>query len=165
MGFHSRLYDERSPDQVAVDHGRVYARCLALEADRGITAEKAIDVLAELFHLRGVPQHIRSRSRCADARGCNVRRSGQRFALRLQRILERRTDDCLPLPIFQPPVARHLAVMLVPLAVVLLPVEKLALGDAQPDHELSDWNLRPLVPASQVIDDFIVGVVENPTSV
>lgn len=34
--------------------------CLALEVDRSITAEKVIDVLAELFRIRGVPQHIRS---------------------------------------------------------------------------------------------------------
>jgi putative transposase len=34
--------------------------CLALEVDRGITAEKVIDVLAELFRIRGVPKHIRS---------------------------------------------------------------------------------------------------------
>lgn len=34
--------------------------CLALEVDRGITAEKVIDVLAELFRVRGVPKHIRS---------------------------------------------------------------------------------------------------------
>jgi transposase InsO family protein len=34
--------------------------CLALEVDRSITAEKAIDVLAELFRVRGVPKHIRS---------------------------------------------------------------------------------------------------------
>jgi transposase InsO family protein len=34
--------------------------CLALEVNRGITAEKVIDVLVELFRIRGVPQHIRS---------------------------------------------------------------------------------------------------------
>ncbi len=34
--------------------------CLGLEVDRGITAEKVIDVLVELFRTRGVPQHIRS---------------------------------------------------------------------------------------------------------
>jgi putative transposase len=34
--------------------------CLALEVDHGITAERAIDVLVELFRIRGVPQHIRS---------------------------------------------------------------------------------------------------------
>jgi len=34
--------------------------CLALEVDRSITAEHVIDVLADLFRIRGVPQHIRS---------------------------------------------------------------------------------------------------------
>lgn len=34
--------------------------CLALEVERGITSGRVIDVLAELFRLRGVPRHIRS---------------------------------------------------------------------------------------------------------
>jgi transposase InsO family protein len=34
--------------------------CLALEVERGITADRVIDVLVELFSMRGVPQHIRS---------------------------------------------------------------------------------------------------------
>ena len=34
--------------------------CLALDVDHGITAEKVIDVLVELFRVRGVPRHIRS---------------------------------------------------------------------------------------------------------
>jgi putative transposase len=34
--------------------------CLALEIERGITSEHVIDVLAEMFRLRGVPKHIRS---------------------------------------------------------------------------------------------------------
>ena len=34
--------------------------CVALEVDRSITAEKVIDVLVELFRIRGVPKHIRS---------------------------------------------------------------------------------------------------------
>lgn len=34
--------------------------CLALEVERGITADRVIDVLAELFRIRGVPRHIRS---------------------------------------------------------------------------------------------------------
>lgn len=34
--------------------------CLALEVDRGITAEGVVDVLTNLFLTRGVPQHIRS---------------------------------------------------------------------------------------------------------
>ena len=34
--------------------------CLALEVGRSITAEKVIDVLVDLFRIRGVPKHIRS---------------------------------------------------------------------------------------------------------
>jgi putative transposase len=34
--------------------------CLALKVARGITSEEVIDTLAELFAIRGVPQHIRS---------------------------------------------------------------------------------------------------------
>lgn len=34
--------------------------CLALEVGRGITADRVIDVLVELFTVRGVPRHIRS---------------------------------------------------------------------------------------------------------
>jgi transposase InsO family protein len=34
--------------------------CLALKVARGITSEDVIDTLAELFAMRGVPQHIRS---------------------------------------------------------------------------------------------------------
>jgi putative transposase len=34
--------------------------CLALEVDRSITADRVIEVLAELFAVRGAPRHIRS---------------------------------------------------------------------------------------------------------
>jgi transposase InsO family protein len=34
--------------------------CLALEVGRGMTSGRVIDVLIELFHVRGLPQHIRS---------------------------------------------------------------------------------------------------------
>jgi putative transposase len=34
--------------------------CLALKVDRSITSEDVIDTLAELFAMRGMPQHIRS---------------------------------------------------------------------------------------------------------
>lgn len=34
--------------------------CLALKVARGITSEDVIDTLAELFAMRGVPQHVRS---------------------------------------------------------------------------------------------------------
>ena len=35
-------------------------KCLALEVNRSITARDVIDILAELFIIRGVPEHIRS---------------------------------------------------------------------------------------------------------
>ena len=34
--------------------------CLTLKADRGITSNDVVDALAELFAMRGVPNHIRS---------------------------------------------------------------------------------------------------------
>ena len=34
--------------------------CLALEVDRGITADRVLDILTSLFLTRGVPRHIRS---------------------------------------------------------------------------------------------------------
>lgn len=34
--------------------------CLALEVDRGLTADRVLDILTNLFLTRGVPQHIRS---------------------------------------------------------------------------------------------------------
>jgi putative transposase len=34
--------------------------CLALEVDRGLSAERVLDVLTSLFFTRGVPRHIRS---------------------------------------------------------------------------------------------------------
>jgi len=34
--------------------------CLALEVGRGLTADRVIEVLSELFAVRGVPEHIRS---------------------------------------------------------------------------------------------------------
>ena len=80
--------------------------CLALEVGRGITAERVIDVLAELFAVRGVPKHIRSRPplarRCprpgvhcggdpplADVCGCGdaLHRAGQSVGERLCRVV------------------------------------------------------------------------------
>jgi len=34
--------------------------CLALEVDRGVTADRVVDILTNLFLTRGVPRHIRS---------------------------------------------------------------------------------------------------------
>jgi transposase InsO family protein len=47
--------------------------CLAFKVDRSITSEDVIDTLAELFAMRGVPQHIRS-DNGAEFVATNVRR-------------------------------------------------------------------------------------------
>ena len=59
MGFCTRSDDQRQAAEVAVDRGRVHAG-VPLEIGRGITAERVIDVLLDLFRIRGVPKHIRS---------------------------------------------------------------------------------------------------------
>lgn len=57
--IHARTVDGRPLKLLSIVDE--YTReCLALEVDRGITGEQVIDVLAELFVLRGVPKHIRS---------------------------------------------------------------------------------------------------------
>src|SRR5574340_230678 len=82
-----------------------------------------------------------------------------------QRILEREAEDRLLFPVFEPPVARHPTVVLVPFAVAVLPVVELARAEAQPGDELPRRDLRSLLPTAHVIDHFIAGVVGNPTSV
>ena len=73
--------------------------CLALEVDRGITAERVIDVLADLFRIRGVPKHIRSdngpefiakairRWLGHGGRGDALRRAGLAVGERLRRVV------------------------------------------------------------------------------
>ena len=57
--IHDRTTDGRPLKWLAIMDE--YTReCLALEVDRSMTAERVIDVLAELFRIRGVPKHIRS---------------------------------------------------------------------------------------------------------
>ena len=101
----------------------------------------------------------------ADGHHVAVEHHKRQPPIALQRILEREADDRLLLPVFEPPVARHPAVVFVPLAVAILPVVELALADAQPADELPGRNLRALVPTAHVIDHFVAGVVGNPTSV
>jgi hypothetical protein len=57
--IHDRTSDGRSMKWLSIVDE--YTReCLALEVERGITSQRVIDVLAELFRIRGVPKHIRS---------------------------------------------------------------------------------------------------------
>jgi len=56
--------------------------CLALEVDRGITADRVLDVLTNLFLTRGVPQHIRS-DNGPEFIATAIRRHGEQAGLEL----------------------------------------------------------------------------------
>jgi transposase InsO family protein len=56
--------------------------CLALEVDRGITAEGVLDILTNLFLTRGVPRHIRS-DNGPEFIATAIRRHGQQAGLEM----------------------------------------------------------------------------------
>ena len=56
--------------------------CLALEVDRGMTADQVLDVLTHLFVTRGVPKHIRS-DNGPEFIAKAIRRLGERAGLEL----------------------------------------------------------------------------------
>lgn len=56
--------------------------CLALEVDRGITAEGVLDILTNLFLTRGVPRHIRS-DNGPEFIATAIRRQGQQAGLEM----------------------------------------------------------------------------------
>jgi transposase InsO family protein len=56
--------------------------CLALEVDRGITADRVLDVLTNLFLTRGVPRHIRS-DNGPEFIATAIRRHGQQAGLEM----------------------------------------------------------------------------------
>ena len=57
--IHDRTHDGRPLKWLSIVDE--YTReCLALEVGRGIVADRVIDVLVELFAVRGLPRHIRS---------------------------------------------------------------------------------------------------------
>jgi len=56
--------------------------CLALEVDRGITADRVLDVLTNLFLTRGVPRHIRS-DNGPEFIALAIRRHGEQAGLEL----------------------------------------------------------------------------------
>ena len=65
-------------------------------------------------------------------------------------------------PIFKPPIARDLAIVLVGHAVASFPIVKLARAEPQPGEQLLGWQLRALRPVADVVDDFVASVVRNP---
>jgi putative transposase len=56
--------------------------CLALEVDRGLTADQVLDVLTNLFLTRGVPRHIRS-DNGPEFIATAIRRHGQQAGLEM----------------------------------------------------------------------------------
>jgi hypothetical protein len=73
-------------------------------------------------------------------------------------------EDRLLLGLGQPEVARDAAVVLVDAALALAPGVELAAAHAQPADEVAHGQLGLLLPAMNVIDDFVAGVVGNPNS-
>lgn len=56
--------------------------CLALEVDRGLTADRVLDILTNLFLTRGVPRHIRS-DNGPEFIATAIRRHGQQAGLEM----------------------------------------------------------------------------------
>jgi putative transposase len=56
--------------------------CLALEVDRGVTADRVVDILTNLFLTRGVPRHIRS-DNGPEFIATAIRRHGQQAGLEM----------------------------------------------------------------------------------
>ncbi len=75
-----------------------------------------------------------------------------------------KVEDRSLLPVFEPEVPRHLAVVLVDFSVSLLPVKILALRNADPLDDLGRRNLGPLGPVVGVVDDGVSRVVGSPRS-
>ena len=83
-------------------------------------------------------------------------------AVALQRVRGLVADDGFLLPVLQPEVARHPAVVLVGLAVAPAPVVELARRDAQPVDEAGRRDAGLLAPAAHKVHDGIPRVVGNP---
>jgi putative transposase len=56
--------------------------CLALEVDRGVTSDRVVDILTNLFLTRGVPRHIRS-DNGPEFIATAIRRHGQQAGLEM----------------------------------------------------------------------------------
>ena len=60
LGLHSRPNGRRQAAEVAGDHGRIHAGVPGVGSQSGHHRDKILDVLTNLFLMRGVPKHIRS---------------------------------------------------------------------------------------------------------
>jgi hypothetical protein len=61
-------------------------------------------------------------------------------------------------------IARHPGVVLIDFAEAGLPVVKLAGADTDPEQEASDGNVGLVAPRAREINEFIAGVVGDPTA-
>src|SRR5206468_11617076 len=71
-------------------------------------------------------------------------------------------EDRSSLPLLEPEVARHLAVVLIGLAIAVLPRVELAGAHAQPADQSGLGKFGSLRPAFHVIDHLVAGVVGDP---
>jgi putative transposase len=60
VGLHPRPHGGRAGIKWLSIVDEFTRECLCLEVNRGMTSGDVIDVLIELFHVRGLPEHVRS---------------------------------------------------------------------------------------------------------
>jgi len=73
-------------------------------------------------------------------------------------------EDGLFLPILKPPIARHLAVVLVGHAVAPFPIVKLTRTEPQPAEQAFGRQLGAVRPMADVINDFVARIMRNPAA-
>ena len=85
-------------------------------------------------------------------------------SIAFQRVAPREATDALFFVVGEPVVAGHPSVVLVDLAETRFPVVELAGADADPRQHAGQRQLALLRPGADEIDDFIAGVVRDPTA-
>jgi len=84
-------------------------------------------------------------------------------AVAFERIADVEVDDALALPVLDPVIAWHLAVVLIGFAVALLPAVELAPSDTDPSHHLLDLHhLRQLGQPHHEIHHLVASIMGNP---
>lgn len=73
-------------------------------------------------------------------------------------------DDGFFLPLFQPPITRNFAIVLVGLTVAVLPLMELTRTEVHPAKQPFGCQLGTVGPVFDVSDDFVPDIVGNPNS-
>ena len=73
-------------------------------------------------------------------------------------------DDRLAFPVFQPPISRDFAVVIVLHPVALLPGRKLVGGQVNPTEESAGRQFRAVFPVVDVVNNLVSRVVRNPAT-